>query len=45
MGPIYKYLGLTVGVIQHNMGHIERQKAYAADITYGTIMNLVLISP
>ncbi|HPD79163.1 MAG TPA: preprotein translocase subunit SecA, partial [Spirochaetota bacterium] len=36
MGPIYKYLGLTVGVIQHNMGHIERQKAYAADITYGT---------
>jgi preprotein translocase subunit SecA len=36
MGPIYKFLGLTVGVIQHDLGDAERQKAYAADITYGT---------
>ena len=36
MGPIYKFLGLTVGVIQHDLGDAERQKAYRADITYGT---------
>jgi preprotein translocase subunit SecA len=36
MGPIYKFLGLSVGVIQHEMGDAERQKAYRADITYGT---------
>jgi len=36
MGPIYKFLGLSVGVIQHDMGDAERQKAYRADITYGT---------
>ncbi len=36
MSPIYKYLGLTVGIIQHNMGPVERQKAYGSDITYGT---------
>ena len=36
MGPIYEFLGLTVGVIQHDIPHEERQKAYAADITYGT---------
>jgi len=36
MGPIYEFLGLTVGVIQHDMPHEERQKAYASDITYGT---------
>ena len=36
MGPIYKFLGLTVGIIQHDLGDAERQKAYAADITYGT---------
>ncbi len=36
MGPIYESLGLTVGVIQHDMGHEERQAAYACDITYGT---------
>ncbi len=36
MGPIYEFLGLTVGVIQHDMNHDERQRAYACDITYGT---------
>jgi len=36
MGPIYKFLGLSVGVIQHEMGDAERKQAYAADITYGT---------
>jgi preprotein translocase subunit SecA len=36
MGPIYEFLGLTVGVIQHDIPQEERQKAYAADITYGT---------
>ncbi len=36
MSPIYKYLGLSVGIIQHNLGPVERQKAYGSDITYGT---------
>ncbi len=36
MGPIYKYLGLTVGFIQEGMSIEERQAAYAADITYVT---------
>ncbi len=36
MGPIYEFLGLTVGVIQHDMPPRERQAAYACDITYGT---------
>jgi len=36
MGPIYEFLGLTVGVIQHDIPQDERQKAYASDITYGT---------
>ncbi|NLE65430.1 MAG: preprotein translocase subunit SecA [Elusimicrobia bacterium] len=36
MGPIYEFLGLTVGCIQHDMGPQDRQKAYGADITYGT---------
>ncbi|MBI3313209.1 MAG: preprotein translocase subunit SecA [Candidatus Omnitrophica bacterium] len=36
MGPIYEFLGLTVGVIQHDMPHDARQAAYLADITYGT---------
>jgi preprotein translocase subunit SecA len=36
MGPIYKFLGLTVGVIQHEMPDYERKKAYLCDITYGT---------
>ena len=36
MGRLYRFLGLTVGVIQHDMDDRERQEAYAADITYGT---------
>src|SRR5216110_1374490 len=36
MGKIYRFLGLTVGVIQHDLVDAERQVAYAADITYGT---------
>ena len=36
MGPIYEFLGLSVGVIQHDMSPEERKKAYACDITYGT---------
>ena len=36
MGPLYEFLGLTVGVIQHDMRHEERQYAYLCDITYGT---------
>jgi len=36
MGPIYKFLGLTVGIIQHDSTYEERKKAYASDVTYGT---------
>jgi len=36
MGKLYRALGLTVGVIQHNMDPYERQRSYACDITYGT---------
>src|SRR5438445_6264369 len=36
MGKIYRFLGMTVGVIQHELTDAERQVAYAADITYGT---------
>ncbi len=36
MGKVYKFLGLTVGVILTQMPHAEKQSAYAADITYGT---------
>ncbi len=36
MGPIYKFLGLSVGVIVHGMDDNERREAYHADITYGT---------
>ncbi len=36
MGPIYRFLGLSVGAIQHDMGDAERQQTYAADVTYGT---------
>jgi preprotein translocase subunit SecA len=36
MGRLYRFLGLTVGVIQHDMDDRERQEAYKADITYGT---------
>ena len=36
MGRLYKFLGLTVGVIVHDLDDRERQEAYGADITYGT---------
>ena len=36
MSQVYNFLGLTVGVIIHDMGAQDRKEAYAADITYGT---------
>jgi preprotein translocase subunit SecA len=36
MGRLYKFLGLTVGVIQNSHGDRERQIAYRCDVTYGT---------
>ena len=36
MGKIYGFLGLTVGVIVHDLSDEQRREAYAADITYGT---------
>ncbi len=36
MGKIYEFLGLTVGVIVHDLDDNERRAAYLADITYGT---------
>jgi preprotein translocase subunit SecA len=36
MGKIYNFLGLSVGVIVHELDDDERREAYAADITYGT---------
>ncbi|MCG8552911.1 MAG: preprotein translocase subunit SecA [Desulfobacterales bacterium] len=36
MSQVYNFLGLTVGVILHDMGPQDRKTAYAADITYGT---------
>ena len=36
MGPIYDYLGVTVGIIKANMDNIARGFAYLCDITYGT---------
>ena len=36
MGPIYRYLGLSVGVIYAFMDQAERMAAYRADVTYGT---------
>jgi preprotein translocase subunit SecA len=36
MSPIYRALGLTVGVIVHDLSDAERRAAYGADITYGT---------
>ncbi|MDI7249819.1 MAG: preprotein translocase subunit SecA [Bacillota bacterium] len=36
MGPIYRMLGLTVGVVVHGLDFAERRAAYLADITYGT---------
>jgi preprotein translocase subunit SecA len=36
MSPIYRMLGLSVGVIVHDLDDVQRRAAYAADITYGT---------
>ena len=36
MGPLYRFLGLTVSMIQHDMPDQDRRDAYQADITYGT---------
>ncbi len=36
MGKVHRFLGLTVGLIVHNLTSEERRAAYAADITYGT---------
>ena len=36
MGKVYRFLGLSVGLIVHDLDNDARKKAYAADITYGT---------
>ncbi len=36
MGPVYRFLGLTVGVIKNSQNPMEKREAYACDITYGT---------
>jgi preprotein translocase subunit SecA len=36
MGKLYRFLGLTVGVIVHDLDDDQRRAAYAADVTYGT---------
>jgi len=36
MGKLYRFLGLSVGVIVHDLDDEERREAYAADVTYGT---------
>jgi preprotein translocase subunit SecA len=36
MGPIYSFLGLTVGIIVHGLDDSERQASYNSDVTYGT---------
>lgn len=36
MGGLFRFLGLSVGIIKHGQSHTEKKDAYAADITYGT---------
>ncbi len=36
MGQLYSFLGLTVGVIVHDLDDMQRKEAYGADVTYGT---------
>ena len=36
MGKLYRFLGLSVGIIVHDLDNAQRKEAYAADITYGT---------
>ena len=40
MGPIYEFLGLTIGYIQEGMSIFQRQEAYSSDITYMTAKEL-----
>ena len=41
MGKVHRFMGLTVGLIIHDLTKEERQAAYAADITYGTYIEMV----
>jgi preprotein translocase subunit SecA len=36
MGPVYEFMGLTVGFVQHDMPNVDRQAAYNCDVTYVT---------
>jgi preprotein translocase subunit SecA len=36
MGQVYRFLGVGVGVIVHDLDDVKRREAYAADVTYGT---------
>ncbi|MGQ0645372.1 MAG: preprotein translocase subunit SecA [Elusimicrobiota bacterium] len=36
MGPVFEFLGMTVGHVEHDMSRAERQKAYGSDVTYVT---------
>lgn len=36
MGPVYEFLGLTVGFVSHDMSNSERRASYASDVTYVT---------
>ena len=36
MGPVYEFLGLTVGLVQHDMNTEQRKEAYQSDVVYGT---------
>src|SRR5581483_11805311 len=36
MGPVYRFLGLSVGFVQHDMPNDERRAAYQSDVTYVT---------
>jgi len=36
MGEVYRFLGMSVGIVVHGLNDTERREAYAADITYGT---------
>lgn len=36
MGQLYRFLGLSVGLIVHGLNYAQRREAYAADVTYGT---------
>jgi preprotein translocase subunit SecA len=44
MGKVYTFLGLTVGLIVHDLDNEQRREAYNCDITYGTTTSLVLIT-